>query len=289
MVRMSLLAEELFEAARRIAAALGPPPVARVLVPGQDGGPDHHGSFCAVQLTDGSTGLCYILLGDTSQRLRSTDAARWVGRDALALAEGFASGDVVARSVGLAAINALTRHLFQRGGFQPDFASSSLGSLALGPGDRLGMVGYFPPLVRRARDEGVHLTVVELKSELVQEAPGLTVTLDPARLADCSKIVCTSTALLNDSLDALLAHGRGAREFVIIGPSAGCAPDPLFARGVTGIGGAWVADASSLLARAERGERWGDATRKFSLRRDAWPGLDEIIGRAARRTTGATP
>ncbi len=134
-----------------------------------------------------------------------------------------------------------------------------------------------------------HLTVVELKSELVQEAPGLTVTLDPARLADCSKIVCTSTALLNDSLDALLAHGRGAREFVIIGPSAGCAPDPLFARGVTGIGGAWVADASSLLARAERGERWGDATRKFSLRRDAWPGLDEIIGRAARRTTGATP
>jgi uncharacterized protein len=150
------------------------------------------------------------------------------------------------------------------------------------------MFGFFPPLVRRARDEGVPLTVVELKSELVQEAPGLTVTLDPARLAECNKIVCTSTALLNDSLDALLVHGRGAREFVIIGPSAGCAPDPLFARGVTGIGGAWVADASSLLARAERGERWGDATRKFSLRRDAWPGLDEIIGRAARGTTGAT-
>ena len=161
--------------------------------------------------------------------------------------------------------------------------------MTLGPGDHLGMVGFFPPLVRRARDQGIPLTVLELKSELVQDAPGLTVTLDPARLAECSKIVCTSTALLNDSLEALLAHGRGASEFVIIGPSAGCVPDPLFVRGVTGVGGAWIEDASTLLARAERGERWSDATRKFLLRHDGWPRLDDLIGRAVRRTARSTP
>src|SRR5919198_6749308 len=281
---MSLLAEEILDATRRIVNALDPPPITRVFVPGEDLRPDHHGSFCAVQLADGSTGLCYVLLGDTRDRLRSLDAATWVGRDALELAKAFARGDAAARTVGLAAVNALTRHLFQHAGFQPDFASSSLGSLTLGSGDRLGMVGFFPPLVRRARDEGIPLTVLELKSELVQDAPGLTVTLDPARLTECNKIVCTSTALLNDSLDALLAHGRGASEFVIIGPSAGCVPDPLFARGVTGVGGAWIEDASTLLARAERGERWGDATRKFLLRRDGWPGLDDLFERAARRT-----
>jgi len=277
------LAQELFDAARRIADALRPPAITRVLVPPADAGPNHHGSFCAVQLADGSTGVAYIMLRDTRDRLQSVEPARFVGRDALALGEGFTRSDPAARSLGLAALNALTRHLLDRAGFMPDLATNSLGSLALGPGDRLGMVGFFPPLVRRARDAGIPLTVLELKEELVHEGPGISVTLDPARLGDCTQIVSTSTVLLNDSLDALVSHARGCREFVVIGPSAGCVPDPLFARGVTGIGGAWVSDAPKFLERVERGERWGDASRKFSLRRDTWPGLDELLRRAGAR------
>ena len=277
------LAQELVVLAGRIADALRPPPVARVIVPPGDLGPDQHGSFCAVQLADGSAGLAYIMLGDTRSRLRSADTAALAGRSASSLAEALTRDEPAARSVALAAVNALSRHLFDRAGFAPDFATNSLGSLALGPDDRLGMVGFFPPLVRLARDEGIPLTVLELKSELVQQAPGLTVTLDPSHLAQCNKIVSTSTALLNDSLDGLLAHARGCREFVIIGPVAGFVPDPLFARGITGIGGAWVTDPELLALRMERGERWGDASRKFSLRNDvAWPGLDELLRRGQR-------
>jgi uncharacterized protein (DUF4213/DUF364 family) len=250
---MSRLAEELVELARRIADELRPPAVARVLVPSPDLGPEQHGSFCAVQLADGGTGLAYVLLGDARRRLQSVPAADPADHDALSLAQGFLGRDPAARALGLAAINALSRHALDRAGFAPDFATSSLGSLALGRGDRLGMVGFFPPLVRRARAEGIPLTVLELKAELVQEAPGLTVTLDPARLAECSKIVCTSTVLLNDALDGLLAHARGCGEFVVIGPSAGCVPDALFARGVTAVGGAWVSDPRALLERG--GER----------------------------------
>jgi hypothetical protein len=152
---MSGFAEELVAVARRITEVLGPPRVARVAVPASDAGPDQHGSFCAVQLADGSTGLAYILLGDTRQRLGAFDPAAAAGRDALALAEGFGSGDPAARSLALAAINALSRHLFDRAGFAPDFAVNSMGSLTLGPGDRLGMVGFFPPLVRRAQEQGI--------------------------------------------------------------------------------------------------------------------------------------
>ncbi len=266
--------EELVAIGRRI-AALGPPAVSRVLVPA----PERHGSFCAVTLADGSTGLAWILLGDTRERLQAIDAVALSRRPAPALAEGLGGPDPALRAVGLAALNALTRHLLDAVGFRPDFAANSMGSLGLGPGDRLGMIGYFPPLVQRAREQGIPLTVIELRSELVQEAEGLSVTLDPARLGECTKVVCTSTALLNDSLDGLLEHARGCREFVVIGPSAGCVPDPLFARGVTGIGGAWVTDPERLLARLERGEPWGDAARKFSLGRDGWPGVDALLRR----------
>lgn len=279
---MSGLAEELVAMAARMARELSAPAVARVLVPPEGGEPDHHGSFCAVQLADGSTGLAYVLLDGARRALQGQDPAALAGARPEALAERFTGTDSGGRSLALAAMNALTRHLLDRAGYAPEPASSSLGSLALRRGDRLGMVGFFPPLVRQARDAGVDLTVLELKEELVQRVPGLEVTLDPARLAGCAEVVCTSTTLLNGSLEALLGHARGAREFILLGPSAGCPPDPLLARGVTATGGAWVVDPDALFARAARGERWGDATRKFSLRHAAWPGLEALLRRAAR-------
>jgi uncharacterized protein (DUF4213/DUF364 family) len=276
------VASELVVIAQRIAAVVRPPPVERVVVP-TGRGPDQHGSFCAVTLADGSTGLAYVLLGDTPARLQSLDLEALSGRDAVTLAEGLGEGDPATRSVGLAAVNALTRHLFDAARFTPDFATDSIGSLGITADDRLGMIGFFPPLVKRARERGIPLTVLELRADLVQEVEGLSVTLDPARLAGCTKIVSTSTVLLNDSLEAVLSNARGCREFVLIGPSAGCVPDPLFARGVTGIGGAWVTDPGRLLGRLARGERWGDATRKFSLRRDGGcPDLEELLRRATR-------
>lgn len=280
---MSSLSADLIAAARRIGEALRPPPVARVLLPAAEPGPEGRGEFCAVQLGDGSAGLAYVLLGDARKRLAAIPAASLAGEDAAALAQGLQGDDAAGRSLGLAALNALTRHLYQRAGFAPDLARDSLGDLALGPDDRLGMVGFFPPLVRRAREAGTPLLVLELKAELVQEAPGLTVTLDPSRLAECTRVVCTSTTLLNESLEAVLRHARGCREFVLVGPSAGCVPDPLFARGVTALGGVWIRDPALLFQRMERGERWGEATAKSSLRRGAgWPGLPELLRRAAR-------
>ncbi len=279
----STLAADLVAVARRIGAALRPPPVARVLLPAADAGREGRGEFCAVQLSDGSTGLAYVLLEGARERLTGLRAASLAGRDPVDLARGLDGGDPAARSLALASVNALTRHLYDRAGFVPDLARDSLGDLGLGPDDRVGMVGFFPPLVRRAREVGLPLLVLELKSELVQESPGLTVTLDPSRLGECTRVVCTSTTLLNESLEALLGHARGCRDFVLVGPSAGCVPDPLFARGVTGVGGAWVRDAEALLRRMERGERWGDAAAKSSLRRDAgWPGLEALLRRAAR-------
>jgi uncharacterized protein (DUF4213/DUF364 family) len=280
---MSAFHAELLELTLRTAEALGPPPVSRVIVPPAGLAVEKDGSFGAVLLEDGSTGLVYLLLGDTRARLRARDPSALAARGLTALLEGLASEDPGDRALGIAAANALTRHLLDRAGYLPDLATDSFGSLALGPGDHLGMVGFFPPLVRRARDLGIALTVLELKAELAREEPGLTVTLDPARLAGCDAIVCTSTVLLNDSLEAVLAAARGARELVVIGPSAGFAPDPLFARGVTGVGGTWVTDPAGLAARLDAGERWGDTARKSTLRREGWPGVEALVARARAR------
>jgi uncharacterized protein (DUF4213/DUF364 family) len=143
------------------------------------------------------------------------------------------------------------------------------------------MVGLFPPLVPRILASGARLTVVELRPDLAAEHDGWRVTLDPEALRACGKVLSTSTVLLNDTLDDVVARCAGARSFAIVGPGAGCLPDPLFARGVTLVGGAWVADRPALVDAIRTGSPWGASARKFAIARDGYPGLDALLGRIA--------
>lgn len=268
----------LVGAAQRIDAALGPARVQRIVLPPLADKPGREGEFCAVQLDDGSIGLAFTLLDGTLAALHARGADS--GRAAMELVRGYAAGDGAARALGLATINALTRRLFDRAGFVPDDSIDSFGSLALEPGDRLGMVGHFTPLIEQARALGIPLTVLELKAELVREEPGLVVTLDPARLAGCNKIVSTSTLLLNDTFEAVAGCWRGAVAVAIVGPSAGCPPDPLFAAGVSAVGAAWVIDAEAFLARVAAGAKWGETSRKVTLTPQPYPGLDALLAKS---------
>jgi uncharacterized protein (DUF4213/DUF364 family) len=265
----------LADAARRIDAALGPARIQRVVLPPLGDKPGKEGEFCAVQLDDGSVGLAFTLLDGTLTALHGRGADS--GRAALELVRGYAEGDGAARALGLATINALTRRLYDRAGFVADDSIDSFGSLRLAPGDRLGMVGHFTPLIAQARALGISVTVLELKAELVREEPGLVVTLDAQRLAGCNKIVSTSTLLLNDTFEAVAGCWRSAEAVAIVGPSAGCPPDPLFAAGVSAVGTAWVVDADAFLARCAAGEKWGETSRKVTLTPQGYPGLDALL------------
>jgi uncharacterized protein (DUF4213/DUF364 family) len=272
----------LADAAGRIDAALGPARVAQVVLPPQVPNPGREGEFCAVVLDDGSTGLAFTLLDGT---LATLHARRAAGRDAPgSLAreriEGYASGGAVERTLGLATVNALARRLFDRAGFVADDAADSFGSLALAAGDRLGMIGQFGSLIAQARALGVPVVVLELRADLVREAPGLSVTLDPGRLAGCNKIVATSAVLLNDTFERVCALWRHADAVAIVGPSAGGPPDAFFAGGVGTVGTAWVTEPEAFARRVAAGEPWGTSARKVTLVPQRYPGLDALLGRA---------
>jgi len=267
----------LVDAAQRIDAALGPARIERIVLPPLVDQPGKEGEFCAVQLDDGSVGLAFTLLDGTLGALHARGSE--AGGAAMDLVRGYAAGEGAARALGLATINALTRRLFDRSGFLPDDSIDSFGSLLLAPGDRLGMVGHFTPLIGQARALGIPVTVLELKPELVREEPGLVVTLDAQRLAGCNKIVSTSTLLLNDTFEQVAALWKDKTAVAIVGPSAGCPPDPLFAAGVSAVGTAWIADADAFLARVAAGEKWGATSRKVTLTPQQYPGFDALIAR----------
>lgn len=265
------------------------PKVRRLHIPQRPGEPgEHDAEFCAIELDDGAFGLSYILLGDTLDRLLARHGSRrseaFAGADPMALAQRLASGDEVERAVALAAVNALTDSVWRRIGYAPPPAGNSLGDVELGATDHLGMIGFFPPLVRRVAEAGGRLSVVEMNEAMVarqrERFPGVTIGLDRSLLADCNLVVGTSTMLLNDTLDDMLDAASRATRFAVIGPSAGLWPDALFERGVTLLGGTLVTDPKGFAAAMAAGESWSGATRKFAIAREAWPDWRALTGQA---------
>ena len=268
------------------ATAGQPVPRVRALhLPPAEAAASKSGEFCALELDDGALGLSYVLLDHTLQRLiQSGGGEGLVGMEALELARAFAApsgrahtasqdpAQALRRTLGFAACNALSRTVMDRMGFAPPRATDSIGGIAPQAGDHVGMVGLFSPLLKQVTAAGARLTVVELNPDYAGQYDGYHVTLDAAELQGCNKVLSTSTILLNHTVDDMLAQCRGAERIVLIGPSAGCVPDPLFARGVTLMGGSWITDRAGFIDALRRGDPWSAFAYKVALTASDWPG-----------------
>ena len=273
---------ELIALLERFAGRASLPKVRALHVPPASVADTRAGEFCAIELDDGSLGLTYVLLDAGTKRLVTEGGAAGLGlkgMDALELAHAFVDSTGARRALGFAAVNALSRCFFERAGFVPRASADSIGMLEPAATDHVGMIGLFPPLLKSIVQAGAKLTVVELRPELVGEQAGYRVTLDRNELANCNKVIATSTMLLNGSLDAMLSVCSQARSISVIGPGAGCLPDPLFARGVTLMGGTWITDREAFCSRLQAGEPWTAAARKFALRPGDYPGFDALLER----------
>jgi len=275
---MPTIIERYVALAERIAARLGSPRVRALHLPPQVAAKD--AEFCALELEEGAIGFSYVRLGAVEPMLRQHPGiGSFAGMEAAALARGYAGKDPAAKALGFAAINALSQQLFTRAGWTPPPADDSLGEIEPKRGEHIGMIGLFQPLLARVEAAGARLTVLELRPELAGERENYRVTLAPSDLAACEKVVSTCTLMLNDTLDAMLAACRNARQFAMVGPTAGCIPDPLFAAGVDSIGGRRVADTEGFREAFCKGERWGSFTTKYVIARQDYPGIDSLLQR----------
>lgn len=224
-------------------------------------------NFAALVLDDGSIGLTYVALDDALAQLRRQLASpefSLTGQSVLKIARYFLGEPGWQRALGLAAVNAASQVLLGReGSLQP--MPSTVPMLDLQAGDHVGMVGHFGRLLDPIRAAGGRLTVIELDPSLVREENQLVVTLDPGRLTDCNKVIITGTTLLNDSLDNILSYCANAAQVNLLGPSASCLGQPLFARGVTRVGGFHATNSEQFLSLWRAGAGWRDAGMRYQL------------------------
>jgi len=274
---------ELLELTQHVSRQFEVPAVRRVFIPEPDPGPDKNTEFGILALEDGSAGLYYAWLGVSQHGMSERFPAHDISsRTTMTLVRYFSSVDEAECSIGMAAINAITQSTFRRAGYVPAPAVDSLGALDIRSGDHIGMVGYFPSLVRRLRERGVRATVIEKKEKFIGTEGTVTVVTDPERLRECNKVLSTAATLLNNSIDTILEYVKGAEAVVLVGPTAGFFPDPLFAHGVTALGGTQILDADVAIERQQGNEKMGDSARRYIIQRREYPGVEHLLEKIRR-------
>jgi uncharacterized protein (DUF4213/DUF364 family) len=237
--------------------------------------------FGFVFLDDGSVGPFYVSMGGILDALwqRYPDPAACCD-GVKPLLRGFERTDLAERALAIGVYNALSASLFKRAQFVPPDRAAVSGLDRPVPGETVGMVGYFGPLVDRLLTRGCNVLALELAPERVSAQPGLASTVNPKDLCVCAHVLCTAATLVNDTLDELLTVLSGHVPVELVGPSGSGLPDALFARGVTSVGGIRFDDREALVTSLERGEPWGTTGRKYQLTPDGYPGADGLIASA---------
>lgn len=274
------LANEFIEITQQISDTIEIPVIQEVYIPRQDELVKNarKSNFGTIKLEDGTIGIVYISLSPKIKEIGAvTDLTKFIGMNPIDLAKEFKSSDSFQKTLGLGAINAISQYIFRESNFSFDFTTDSLGLLNLNRADKPGMVGFFPPLVAQIKKMGLQLVIIEKKAKLVQKTNNWEVTLDPARLEACNKILITSSTILNESIDNILRFCSQADKISIIGPTAGFFPDPLFSRGINIVGGTYVHDSNLFMELISKNKRWGPSTKKYCIQKDNYLGITALL------------
>jgi uncharacterized protein len=220
-----------------------------------------HGRIVA----DVRIGLCYtaVLLDDTSAGVAYTfkeclppgcdifQGKRPVaGKKAAETLDYLLSPDLLARAVGLATANALINHRSSE-----LIEGDILEALACSADDRVGMVGYFPPLMPVLKPRVKELLVFEA---LLKDTPGVYAEdTAPALLPACTVAIITATTLINNTLQPLLQACGSCRAVAIVGATTPLAPEVFKQNKVTLLSGIVVTNPPGLLRQVSEGGGMG--------------------------------
>ena len=241
------------------------PPIKAIHICHEENNPS--AKFGVVELEGGTIGLTYVKLGNAFEQLQNESLySDYIGKAVTDLAQLSVLQQDWQQVLGAGALNAISQYVLKQRGFNYHNEEDSLELLDIQPGERVGMVGYFAPLIAQLREQQTPLTVIELRAELVQAKGNFEVTTDPSKLAQCDKVLITGTSVINHTLEGLLTHCHKAQEIALVGPSVGLLPEVLFEHGITRIGGRAVVNSELFLERWKSGEKWKESVTRYSLR-----------------------
>ncbi|MFB0568718.1 MAG: Rossmann-like domain-containing protein [Nitrososphaeria archaeon] len=206
--------------------------------------------YFAVLLDDGSLGLAHSLRSDAFHCCEISEKAGELGGGAWDLARLALAPRGTDSSVGVATINAAVNP-----GAKAE-QGDVLDFLDLHPNEKIGMIGYFRPIVPKLR-EAHELLIFERSPQGDEVYPDWAA---EKMLPTVDVAIITGTAIINKTIDHLLELTANARQIAVVGPSTTLAADVFAKRGVTLLSGMVVDDVEKALNIVSQ----GGGTRRLS-------------------------
>jgi uncharacterized protein len=204
--------------------------------------------YTAVCTSDGGIGLAFTPIGE---KKRCTVIARdhdYEGKPASELLPLIRSDEPLLRAMALALINALNH---PKAMSLPEDRKNDIlfDRLGIREGSHVAMVGNFRPLVKKLQAMGVQPEVVDIGHGLGD------FDAFPDKLAHwADALIMTSTTLLNDTADGLLAALGSKVRVVMIGPSTPLIPEAFADLPVHVIAGTVPVDREEILKAIRHGK-----------------------------------
>jgi uncharacterized protein (DUF4213/DUF364 family) len=197
-------------------------------------------SYVGVRLGHRRAGLAALLVHELPPGCSVfPDAGKLAGTRASSLLKNLVEGrNPLEKALGLATANAMMHP--ETTGDERD----SLSIMKLIPKDRVAMVGLFTPMVPKIEATGAKLSVIE-KNPARMKVPGREER--EKILRECTVAIITATALLNDTLEGVLADLGEPRHVAILGPSTPLCPEIFRGTPVNHLGGSIVRDADKVI------------------------------------------
>jgi uncharacterized protein (DUF4213/DUF364 family) len=203
--------------------------------------------YTAVLLKNGQAGVAYTFHETIKRGCQVFSGLQpLTGRKASDLLSLLDSTDKIEMAVGLATANALANTV--RDGF---LEGDAMGHIHIEPEEKVGMVGYFAPMIPRLKKKTSSLMVFE---QIKQKRGDLLPEKDAYRfLPQCQVAMITSTSILNHSIEKILYATRSCREVVLLGASTPLLPELFSETPVTLLSGVIVSRPEEILRIVSEG------------------------------------
>ena len=169
--------------------------------------------YTAAVTSDGGIGIAYTYFADKKSCMLLNEAVDYENRPANELLEKIKSKNTIERSMALALVNALNH---QNALQLPEDKNNEImfEKFKIKKGTKVAMVGYFGPLIKHFEQKGAVL-------EILDQSRGL------GRINDFYKklkkwanvLFLTSTSILNNSTEEILANVHARVKTIMLGPS----------------------------------------------------------------------
>jgi uncharacterized protein (DUF4213/DUF364 family) len=163
--------------------------------------------------SDGGIGIAYTYFENKKSCMVLNEAVDYEGRPASDLLQKIKSGSAIERSMALALINALNyQHALQL----PEDENNKImfETFQITKGTKVAMVGYFGPLIKRFEQK-------EAVLEILDQSRGFGRSEDfYKKLKNWADVLfLTSTSILNNSTEEILANVHAGAKTIMLGPS----------------------------------------------------------------------